>query len=565
MPAKYPHVVKAEAYARAVISGEIPACKWVILACQRHFDDKEKSKSKLYKYKFDRALAERVCDFIERLPHIKGKWAIANGGKASLIVLEGWQCFILAMIFGWVKKSNGKRRFKRANIMVPRKNAKSTKAAGIGLYMLVADAEYGAEVYSGATSESQAYEVFRPAKLMVERSPDFQAHFGVMAGARSISQIRTSSFFKPLIGKPGDGASPSCAIHDEYHEHPSDEQVDTMRTGMLAREQALQLIITTAGDNISGPCFMEFEDCKKILEKTMENDEVFAIIYTIDEDDDWTTELAVRKANPNFGVSVEKDVILNAQREAVQTPRKQAVFKTKHLNVWVGAMDAFFNVQKWRACADLTLKIEDFHGQRCILALDLASKVDIAAMDILFPRENGEFVSFGKYYLPEETVYGAGRDHYRNWAAEGWLTVTDGEIIDFDVIENDIFMLSSLYDVTEIAYDPWQATQLATNLMKNGANVVEYRQTVQNMSEPMKNLDALIRAGKIRHNGDPVAAWALSNVVGKLDAKDNVYPRKARDENKIDPAVAMIMALGRATLSEVKGPSVYETRGILEL
>lgn len=565
MPAKYTHVVKAEAYARAVIEGKIPACKWVILACKRHFDDKEKSKSKTYKYRFDRALAERVCGFIELLPHIKGKWAIAQGGKAALIVLEPWQCFILAMIFGWVKKSNGKRRFRRANIMVPRKNAKSTKAAGIGLYMMVADGEYGAEIYSGATSEAQAFEVFRPAKLMVERSPDLQAHFGVLASARAISQIQTNSFFKPLIGKPGDGSSPSCSIHDEYHEHASDEQVDTMRTGMLAREQALQLIITTAGDNIAGPCYMEFEDCKKILEGVIDNDEVFAIIYTIDDDDDWMTELAIQKANPNYGVSVEKDVILNAQREAIQTPRKQAVFKTKHLNVWVGAMDAYFNLQKWKACADRTLKLEDFHGEKCILALDLSSKVDIAALEILFPRENGEYVRFGKYYLPEETVHSAGRDNYRSWASEGWLTVTDGEIIDFDVIENDIFMLASLYQVTEVAYDPWQATQLATNLMKNGATVVEYRQTVQNMSEPMKNLDALIRSGKIKHNGDPVAAWALTNVVAKTDAKDNVYPRKARDENKIDPVIGMIMALGRATLVEAQGPSIYETQGIREL
>lgn len=561
MPAKYPHVVKAEAYAKDVIAGKIAACKWVKLACERHFTDKEKSsRNRAYKYKFDREKAERICDFVECLPHIKGKWA------GTLIVLEGWQCFILSMIFGWVHRITGRRRFRRADIMVPRKNAKSTIAAGIGLFMMVADKEYGAEVYSGATSEHQAFEVFRPAKLMVQKSPEFQANFGVLAGAKAISQLSTSSFFKPLIGNPGDGASPSCSIHDEYHEHQSDEQVDTMRTGMGAREQPLQLIITTAGDNISGPCFLEFEDGKRILNGDVENDEVFVIIYTIDDGDDWTTEIALQKANPNFGVSVEAEFLRMQQKEAIKTPRKQAVFKTKHLNLWVGALDAFFNVQKYRACKVQDLiqprnQIPDsFSGKPCFIGLDLASKIDIAAMEILFPLGNDEYARFGRYYLPEAAVYDTPRDHYRSWAEEKWLTVTDGEIIDFERIKHDILNLSSLFGVQKIGYDPWQATQLATELMAEGAPVVEYRPSTGTMSEPMKKLDALIRAGKIRHNGDPVAAWCLSNVVAYTDAKDNVYPRKARDENKIDAAVAMIMALGLATNGkEAEKPRQYQS------
>ncbi len=547
MPAKYPHAVKAEAYARDVIDGKIPACKWVKLACQRHFDDKEKSKSRTYKYKFDRAKAERICRFMEKLPHIKGSKFV---GKT--ITLEGWQCFILCMVFGWVRKLSGLRRFRRADIMVPRKNAKSTAAAGVGLYMGFDDNEAGAEVYSGATTEKQAREVFDTARIMVQRSPEFQAYFGVMAGARSISQLGTNSAFKTLIGKPGDGSSPHCHIADEYHEHATDEQVDTMRTGMGARQQPLQFIITTAGDNISGPCFMEFEDAKKILEGTIENDEVFAIIYTIDEDDEWTSEIALRKANPNYGVSIDADYLIAQQNEAIQTPRKQSIFLTKHLNVWVGAMDAYFNIQKWRALGNKEMKPEDFAGKRCIIALDLASKIDIAAMEILFPIGPKDFVRFGKYYLPEETIELPENAHYRAWEKEGWITPTPGEIIDYDVIKDDIAVLSSLFEISEIAYDPWQATQLATDLAKTGAKMVEYRMTVQNMSEPMKQLDALIRSGGIKHSADPVATWSLANVVAKTDAKDNVYPRKAREENKIDPTVALIMALGRAILSEPK-------------
>jgi len=555
MPAKYPHVVKAEKYARDVVDGKIPACKWVKLACGRHFADKEKSaRNRAWKYKFDRAKAERFCAFQECLPHIKGKWA------GTLIELEGWQCFIGCSLFGWVHRSTGLRRFRRGNIKVPRKNAKSTIAAGTGLFMLVADGEYGAEVYAGATSEYQAFEVFRPAKLMVEKSPEFQANFGVIAGAKAISQLKSSSFFKPLIGNPGDGASPSCSIHDEYHEHQSDEQVDTMRTGMGAREQPLQLIITTAGDNISGPCFMEFEDGKKILEGVVENDEVFVIIYTIDEGDDWTTEEALRKANPNFGVSIDAEFLRHQQKEAIKNPRKQAVFKTKHLNIWVGAMDAFFNAQKYRACKVDGLKIEDFRGKPCYIGLDLASKIDLAALEVMFPLGEDRFARFGKYFLPEAAVYDTPRDHYKAWAKEEWITVTDGEIIDFERIKDEILNLSSMYEVQQIGYDPWQATQLATELMKEGAPVIEYRPSTGTMSEPMKKLDALIRAGKIQHNGDPVAAWCLSNVVAYTDAKDNVYPRKAREENKIDAAVAMIMALGLATTGEApEKPRQYQS------
>ncbi len=559
MAAKYPHVVRAEKYAQDVISGKIVSCKWTRLACERHFKDKKKSAGK-WKYKFDRATAQRVCEFAEKMPHIKGKW------EGELIKLEPWQCFIFCMIFGWVRKDNGKRRFRKADIKVPRKNAKSTKAAIIGIYMLVADGEAGAEIYCGAVGEAQAHEVFRPARLMVAKSPDFQRFFGVVPGARSISQHRTNSFFKPLIGKPGDGASPSCHICDEYHEHDSDEQVDTMRTGMGAREQPLQLIITTAGDNISGPCFIEFEDAKKILEGIVENDEVFAILYTIDDDDDWTSEKALIKANPNLGVSVDRDFLLSEQKNAILNPRKQAIFKTKHLNVWVGALNAYFNIEKWRSCENKNLRLEDFYGRSCYIGLDLASKIDLAALEILFPPAGeGKYARFGKYYLPRATVQEASRDHYRSWEAAGRLKVTDGEIIDFDVIKEDLLELSSLFDVIEIGYDPWQATQLATDLMKEGAPVKEFRPNVGTMSEPMKTLDALIRADRIEHDGDPVATWCLSNVVAKEDAKENVYPRKSREENKIDAAVAMIMALGLSLATEHQGPSIYESQDIREL
>lgn len=514
-------------------------------------DDLDRSK-RGWLYRFDPQRAERACRFIEAFQHTKGKWA----AKSQPLKLEGWQCFFVCMIFGWLR-TDGFRRFRRALLWVPRKNGKSTLAAAIGLYMLAADGEHGAEIYSGATTEKQALEVFRPAKLMAQKNQQFLEYFGVQVNASNICIVENGSRFEPVIGKPGDGSSPSCAIVDEYHEHATDSLVDTMVTGMGARENPLLLMITTAGDNMAGPCYQMQLDAQKMLEGVMEDDETFALIYGVDPSDDWTSELAARKANPNYDVSVSGEFLESRRKEAITNSRKQSTYQTKHLNVWVGARSAFFNVQRWRESADNKLKIEDFAGQPCWLGLDLASKVDIAALEILFPRGDGQYVRFGKYYLPYETVSAGQNEHYQGWARDGWITVTDGEIIDFAQIRDDILALCSAYQVEGVAYDPHQATMLVTDLMGNGVPVVEMRPTVLNFSEPMKTIDGLIRARQIRHNGDPVMTWMMSNVVANEDAKENVYPRKERSENKIDGAVALIMAMGRA-MSGVQMEPVIE-------
>jgi phage terminase large subunit-like protein len=540
------YIAVGNKYARDVADGKILACKWVRLACKRHLDDLKRPD---FAYRFDDAKAARACKFIELMPHTKGKWA----AKGERLKLEPWQVFMVICIFGWVRVSSGMRRYRRAMLLVPRKNGKSAFAAAVGLYMLAADGEFGAEVYSGATSEKQAWEVFRPARIMAQRNEALREHFGIEVNASNINILRDSSRFEPVVGKPGDGASPSCSIVDEYHEHATDELLDTMETGMGAREQPLSLIITTAGDNMAGPCYALQLEAQRVLEGVTENDEFFALIYGIDPDDDWTSEAALRKANPNYDVSVAGDFLAMRQREAVSNARKQGIFQTKHLNVWVGAREAYFNVQKWRECEVDGLKLDDFAGEECIIGLDLASKVDIAALEILFPLSGGRYARFGKYYLPEATVQAGENEHYQGWALEKRLTVTDGEIIDFEQIKADILDLSSRFTVREVAYDPHQATMLVTALMGEGVPCIEFRPTVLNFSEPMKTLDGLIRAGQISHDGDPVMTWMISNVVAKEDAKDNVYPRKERPENKIDGVVALIMALGRAMQGEGGG------------
>lgn len=542
---KYPAVESANKYARDVVSGDIVACKWVILACQLHLDDLRASQSDEFPYYFDHAAAEKVCKFVQRMPHTKGKWA-SNG---ELFLLSGWQFFFLASVFGWKRRADGMRRYRRALLWVPRKNGKSLLAAAIGLYMMSADGEYGAEVYSGATSEKQAWEVFRPAKIMASKTPEFLSYFGVDVNASNINIPDNGSRFEPVIGKPGDGSSPHCAIIDEYHEHKTDESLDTMETGMGAREQPLMLMITTAGDNLSGPCYQMQLDAQKMLDGVIESDQTFALIYTIDDGDDWTDIKTIKKANPNFGVSVSEDFLLARLQDAKNNSRKQSTFQTKHLNVWVGARNAYFNVDRWRQCADTSLNLEDFVGRPCYLGLDLASKVDIAALEILFPLGDNDFVRFGRYYLPETAIENGVNEHYQAWAKDGWLTITEGEIIDFAKIKDDIVDLFTRFSVLVCAYDPFQATMLVTELMGQGVPVVEMRPTVQNFSDPMKTLDGLIRARRIRHNGDPVMSWMVSNVVAREDAKENVYPRKDRAENKIDGVIALLMALGRSTVA----------------
>jgi phage terminase large subunit-like protein len=287
-------------------------------------------------------------------------------------------------------------------------------------------------------------------------------------------------------------------------------------------------------------------DAQKMLEGVIDDDKTFALIYTIDQGDDWASLTALRKANPNFGVSVGDDFLADRLADAKNNSRKQSTYQTKHLNVWVGAREAYFNMDRWRECADESLKLSDFAGKRCFIGLDLASKVDIAALEVLFPLGNGDFARFGRYYLPESALQNSVSEHYRAWSKDGWMTITDGEIIDFAVIRDDILDICRAHQVVECAYDPFQATMLVTELMGQGVPVVEMRPTVLNFSEPMKQLDGLIRARRIRHAGDPVMSWMVSNVVAREDAKDNVFPRKDRPENKIDGVVALLMALGRS-------------------
>jgi phage terminase large subunit-like protein len=537
LESNYPHVEAALEYAEAVVCGDIVACGYVRQACERQLNDLARED---WTYRFDPEAAERICRFAELLPHIKGQRA------GEPIRLAPWQCFVLTTAFGWLRTSTGKRRFRRVYIEVPRGNGKTTMSDAPALYMLAADGEGGAEIYSAARTRDQAKIAFWTAQQMARRSPEFLRHLGVEVLAHRIVQIRTASYFEAVSADADslDGKNVHFGLIDELHAHRSRDVYDAIETGAGKRDQSMLWAITTAGSDKTGVCYEQRAYVLNILKGTVEDENTFGIVYTIDDGDDWTAEETWRKANPNYGVSVEPEHLAMQCRKAMQSPASQASFLTKHLNIWIQTDQALFDMRAWERCRDDSLSLDQFAGEPCVLAVDLASKTDIAAVVLLFERDD-RIIPFGRFYLPEVAVDEARNGSYRGWAVEERLVLTPGDVIDFGQIEADILEFSQCFDVREIAYDPWQATQLATRLQEEGAKVIEFRQTVANFSEPTKELDALMRSGRIAHDGDPVLAWMLGNVVGRYDAKENVYPRKERPENKIDGAIALIMALGR--------------------
>lgn len=556
----YPNVNAANQYARDIVRGKTVACRYVIDACQRHLDDLAKEKTKKFLYRFDKDLAEKAAKFIQLLPHTKGEWAF----KRMPITLEPWQLFIVCSAFGWVRKGSKLRRFREVYTEIPRKNGKSAISAGVALFCFTCDDEFGAEVYSGATTEKQAWEVFRPARLMCKRTPALCDAFGVEVNASNMNRPEDGARLEPLIGNPGDGASPSCAIVDEYHEHDTDALYTTMLTGMGARRQPLMWAITTAGYNIEGPCYDKRREVIEMLNGTVPNDELFGVIYTVDEGDDWTDPAVLRKANPNMGISVYSDFLLSQQKRAMNNARQANVFKTKHLNIWVSARAAYFNLVSWRNCEDETLTIEQFEGQPCYLSFDLARKLDMNSMVRIFTRDiDGRrhyYCIAPKFWVPYDTVYSTDTDHQRTaerfqkWVNSGHLEVTEGAEIDYRVILEEAKAVNRQNPVEESAIDPHGATNLSHHLADEGLTPITIVQNYTNMSDPMKELEAAIEAGRFHHDGHPILTWCISNVVGKyLPGNDDVVrPIKEHSENKIDGATALIMDIGRAMLPETR-------------
>lgn len=555
---------EAIAYAKDVVSGKISACELTRLACERFLRDRDNATGVESPWRFEPKLADRAVRFAGLLPNIKGPKA---GDPLELLP---WQKFVFANIFGFVDRETGARRFRQATIWCPRGNGKTTLAAPIALYLTFAEREGGAEGYAAAVTHDQARILFEVAQNMTRRSKDFRDSVGVAVQANSIYQESTASKFVPVSSdaKGLDGLNVQVAVCDEIGSHRTSEVYDVLLTALGKRKQPLLLTISTATGNTSGVGKQIWDYASRVLHGQQEDDRLFALIYAADETDDPWDEATWVKANPSWSYAVQPDAVRAIMRQARNNPAQEAAAMTRHLNRWVGADEALFSMRAWRACADPELTFESMDGAECHIGLDLASRTDIAALSIAFPERSRDgkitYRVFCRCYLNDAAVMEARNASYPGWAREGYLTVTDGNETDFSRIEEDLLDLCKRFRVVSVGYDPWAATQFAQRMMAESVPMVEFRANTQNFSEPTKELDAAMRAGRIKHDGNPALEWCIGNVVGHYDARGNVYPRKSRPENKIDAAVATIMAIARCMTSTPER-SVYEERGMISI
>jgi phage terminase large subunit-like protein len=542
-------------YGSDVLAGLIPVCKWTRLAVERHYRDLENAHER--GLVFSEEHARHALRFFDFLKHSKGKWA------RQPFMLSDWQAFWTALMFGWLR-FDGTRRYRKAYFRVARKNGKTTWIAGIGLYLFVGDGEAGAEVFTAATKLSQAKLIHVESEMMVRQSKELSKHITIQRNNLFIDG--TSCKYVPLgaDAKTEDGLNPHGALIDELHAHPSRELYDVIDSATGAREQPLMLMITTAGfGGLETICRVEDEYVKGILEETLEDDKYFGVIYQLDEaeklgddfedsdekSDNWQDESTWIKANPNLGVSVNIEKLREAATKAKQDPSALDNFLTKHLDMWVKGARKWMPLKQWKKCA-AKYTFDDLKTADAVFAgLDLASVSDLCSLVIVANMPDGKKRIWGKHYLPEDKALSTENKNaalYKRWADAGWLTLTEGNVTDYDYIERDIHAMMSCLPIQEVAFDKYNATQIVNNLQAEDVPMVEFRQGFLSMSPAMKQLEIDILTGKLQHPNDPVINWAISNVVMSRDAAGNQKPDKEKSIGKIDPVVAMIMATGRS-------------------
>lgn len=568
---------KSEKYIADILSGKKVVGKWARLAIERHADDlKNGHKRGLC---FDEDAGQDIIDFFKLLNHSKGEWA------GTPIILEDWQEFILRVIFGWMRE-NGTRRFRTAYNEIPKKNGKSTLAAGVALYLLVADDEPGAEIYSTATKVDQARIVWTEARNMVKQSKELRAEISIMT--KNLHVISTDSKFEPLASdtKTLDGINIHGAIVDELHAHKNPDMINVIESGGASRRQPLQFEITTAGNRKFSIGFDHHSYSEKILEGVVEDDSWFAIIYCLDqnidkgkrdkkgniiyEDDDWADPKVWEKVNPNYGISVKADQFSSLYKKAKELPASETIFRQLRLNQWVEQFNRWIHLELWDQNIN-EFDPEILEGRDCYGGLDLAKTMDISALALIFPPFEDEKIwrLLMHYWVPRDNILTRVRnDHvpYDLWVKRGLIFSTPGNATDYRFIRDEIKNeIAPKYKIREIAFDRMFANELTQDLQDEGLEMVEFGQGFYSMSKPTFEMERLLLARELAHNGDEVLRWMASNVVVKKDPAGNLKPDKEKSEEKIDGIVALIMAIGRAMVREENPDSVYEGRGILIL
>lgn len=525
-------------------------------------NSKKKFSGNTDQFYFDEAAAGRAVDFFDHfLVHCKGELA----GKP--LTLETWQREIVQNLFGWKRTVDGTRRYKRAYIFIPRKNGKSTLASGIGLYLLYADKEPGAEVYSAAADRDQASIVFDVAKQMVLASPDLAERSEVLK--RVIFIRETHSVYRVLSADAPTkhGLNPHGIIFDELHAQRDRELWDVLTTGTGARRQSLTVALTTAGFDRQSICYELHQYAEKVRDGVIVDDSFLPVIYGAGAEDDWKLPDTWAKANPNLGVSVKLDYLAEEAARAAASPAYENTFKRLHLNIWTEQEDRYIPIDAWDGCGKAMDIAAAMRGRDCIAGIDLSTTTDLSAVVLLFPVD-GSFYVLPFFFMPKENMprrEKQDRVPFSTWVRGGYVTATEGNVVDYDFIRAKINELGKVYNIREIAIDRWNATQLSTQLMGDGFEVTLFGQGFASLSAPTKHLLGLILSGKLVHDNNPVLRWQAANVAAEQDAAGNVKPSKKKSTERIDGIAALLNALGRAMVATESSGSVYESRGFLEL
>lgn len=508
--------------------------------------------------------------FAEVLTHVKGE--LAN----KPLKLEPWQQSILANLYGW-KRPDGTRRYRETLIYVPRKNGKTALAAGIILYTLFCDGERGAEIYGAASTYEQACFVFQQARGMVIQESELRSRCRVFNGqAKSITREDVMSFYRPIASEAtaSHGQNTHLAVIDELHALKDRELYDVLKTSMGARRQPLLVSITTADFEREGSICNELHGYASQVRDGVVSDPYFLpVIYEATSKDDWKSEETWRKCNPNLGISISTDSFSEACQKAQTIAAYENTFKRLHLNIRTEQDVRWLALETWDRCGQESIDEDELAGRACFAGVDLSTTTDVSACVLVFPPEcegscttnDGTFDVLPFFWVPRagaEKRSKKDRVDYVKWIRDGYMFATDGDVVDYDAIREHLRLLAERYNICEVAIDRWNSTQLQTQLMGDGMNVVQFGQGFASMTAPTKELEKLIIANRLRHGSNPVLRWMASNVSVEQDAAGNMKPSKKKSAEKIDGIVALIMALGRSMVSEVRAASVYETRGI---
>lgn len=528
-------------YAQDVVSGKQVAGKLIRLSCQRYLDLMNDTR-----YEFRPDKCERVLSFVSKLKHYQGKCA----GKP--FVLEEWQKWIIYSIFGFYYRDSNERLVKKALLTVGRKNGKSFLIAAMALYMLIADGEPAAQVLNIANNTKQAHLLFEMQQKLVKCLDPKHKYTKTLRD--SIQVPKTSSYSQVLSSDSSghDGSSPSTYILDEVHEMKDSKLWDVMISGTGFRVSPLGICISTSGFLLNGFLHNYRDVCIDILEHRKEDDEQFAAIYELDDEDDWKDEKNWVKANPNLDVTVTRKYLEGQIRSAINDSALEVSVKTKNFNMWVSSKEIWISDDKIRKVMS-PVNLDDYKDEDCFMGVDLSAVSDLTSTTVMFPPNPDREINPDKFvfktiiYLPEsELTENVNSYLYMIWKRENYLKVTSGNVVDYDYILKDQININDKNYVVNVAYDKWNATQWAINATEEGLPLTPYSQALGNFNGPTKTLERLIRTGMVVIDNNPIVRWAFSNVTLKLDQHENAKPTKANNEKskKIDPVISMIQSLG---------------------